>query len=119
MAKKERFYQGPVDRTPYGSCAVVAIIAGIFFLGLATELVRAGGTIQHWLAKQHPSTTVSLPTENPFSSAQQQLDSIQQKASDQVQEKIDQQKAEAEAQAKAAAQQEVKQQIDTLKDQLP
>lgn len=124
MATKEHFYQTPVDRTPYGSCAVVGVVALLFFLSGAFLLIKAGGAIQRttwpqWSLGGSEKDGALPSTDDPFAGTQAELEKIRGNVTNTIQQEIDEQKAAAKVQAEEAVKKEAQKQVDTLKDQLP
>jgi hypothetical protein len=116
--QKEKFYQTPVDRTPYGACAAVGVIGIAVFILASIGLVRAGGWIQRtW----HPLTfsTPTIQASNPFSGAEAQLQNLKDTAKDAASTELQKQQDTVKKEAANAARNEAQSQIDNLKDNLP
>jgi|GEM_PF-4819531 len=120
MAATQPFYETPVDRTPYGACALVTILALVVFVLGAFIFIRLGSIFQHFLV-EHGDISLSsnvniLPTTDPFSSAQQELDSIEQTAQTAAKQAVQAQATAAANQLQNAAQASVEKNVDNLKN---
>lgn len=110
MAAKQRFFKTEIDRTPYGSCVLVAfLVISIFVLGCVL-LWRGGGAMQrkfwpHW--SQQVESGVSIP--DPFQAAQTQLNQFKSDKTEQIQDAASNQLESAASAAASAA-------VDAAKD---
>ena len=109
MATSRPFFTSPVDRTPYGACAAVVVIALAVFTVGAFGLLR----LSSW-ARQQKIPVFNLHGTLPSQDNSQQLiDQIQQS----VQNSADQEKQKAQDAAAKAVKQEVQQEANIVTNQ--
>lgn len=113
MAKKERFFEGIVDYTPYWAWAPVVAIAVAVFFGGAYGLWHLGGYVKHW----HVSLSVPS-TDDLKDSASKAANDLAEQAKQKAQSAVEEQKQKASDQARAAIEAEAKAQVDTLKNNI-
>lgn len=107
MAQKKAFYEQPVDRTPYGSCAWVGALVLIFLGVAAWGIWHLAGVVKHSsLSFSLPSVHLPSSSSDTRTAADAQTESIQQKVNNAVQ----QQEQKAVDAASEAAKQEVQDQ---------
>lgn len=124
MAKKERFVNTPIDRTPYAGCAWVALISGALFLVGVAALWSLGSYVQHrtWHASfgslpSLPSSDQSLGDQVEQAATKSQA-ALKQAADDQKQKAEDAAKAEAKKQAEAQVDAATQSATDNIKSYL-
>lgn len=103
MAQGKRFIETPVDRTPYGSCVIMAVIAVLILLAGSVAAWRLGGWMKrslwpHWSSRQ--STPREAATADPFQGAIDQAMQLKETTQADLEAKA---RAEIDSQVKAAA----------------
>lgn len=128
MAKGKRFIETPIDQTPYGACAVVAVIA-LLILALGTWAAWvSGGYLKrtfwpHWSTSRATTERNPQATNDPFEAAQNQLDALKNEAKAAIQQEAEAQAQQAAEAAKDAAAEalknEAQNQLDNFRQNLP
>lgn len=109
MAQKKAFYEQPVDRTPYGSCAWVGAVVAVFFCIAAWGIWHLAGVVKHSsLSLSLPSIHLPSSTSDVHTAADAQTENIRQ----QVNGAVQQQEQKAVDAASEAAKQEVQDQAN-------
>jgi biopolymer transport protein ExbB/TolQ len=121
MAQPQRV-QKSIDRTPYRSCYLVAILGIALFAAGAYVLTQIGGTFKRALFVKTPSIEVpgggSEALENAKQKAQESVNSAASKAEEAAQRELEKQKEAATQAAREAAEQEAQKQLDAFKNSL-
>ncbi|CAN5131467.1 hypothetical protein BH11PAT4_BH11PAT4_1400 [soil metagenome] len=123
MAQTKRL-QNSVDRTPYRSCFLVALVGGTIFILAAYSLVRLGGSAKHfWFTRGDARTTIDTSAASDALEAAKQrtqaaIDQAKEQAQTAAQKELEAQKAAAAEAAKEAAKQEAQKQLDSFKNSL-
>ena len=107
MARKETFYQRPIDRTPYQACIWLALILVIAFIL---------GFVLFWKAASYVKRHAKLPSVSGQTQTQtdQTLNDIQKSVQDQIDQKKQQAVNAATQAAKDAANAEIQKQKNQL-----
>lgn len=119
MAEQERFYEKVVDRTPYGACYAIAIVALVFFVAVSMGIWKTGRAIRQsgifdWMKDKGTATAQDSASqadkiiqdakqsaaESAASAAQSALDSAKTQANQAAQDEINKQKTDLESAAK-------------------
>lgn len=114
MAQKKAFYDQPVDRTPYGACAWVALAILAVLVAGVLGVWKVGGMVKHssfGLAK--PNINTQAAGDAVRNAADIQSQSLQQ----QLQDEITQQKDAATKAAEQAVKDQAQQAVDSQKQQ--
>ena len=113
MAKKERFFAGPIDKTPYGSCAYVAAFVGFAFVAGAALLWNIAGSVKSFHLPTIKGISLPASSESVVDQVKKATQSAIPAPTDSVKNLQDQ----AQERLKQEAEKQLQQQIQTTKDQ--